>query len=42
VLPLLLAGQLDAATQKLHAKPPRPKPPKPVPLPAPMEGELKP
>jgi PTH1 family peptidyl-tRNA hydrolase len=32
LLPLILAGQLDAATQKLHAKPPRPKPPKPAAL----------
>lgn len=28
-LPLLLDGQMDKATQKLLAKPPRPKPPKP-------------
>jgi len=27
-LPLLLAGQMDRAAQKIHAKPPRPKPPK--------------
>jgi len=29
VLPLLLAGQFDVATQRLHAKPQRPKPPRP-------------
>jgi peptidyl-tRNA hydrolase, PTH1 family len=29
-LPLLLAGELDKATQQLHAKPPRPKPPPPA------------
>ncbi|WP_374437453.1 aminoacyl-tRNA hydrolase [Inhella sp.] len=28
-LPLLLAGQFDSATQRLHAKPQRPKPPRP-------------
>ncbi len=27
-LPLLLAGEMDRAAQKIHAKPPRPKPPK--------------
>jgi len=39
-LDLLLAGAMDKATMKLHAKPPRPKPPKP-PKPAtppPAEG----
>jgi len=35
VLPLLLAGDMDKALQRLHAKPPRPKPPKPAPTPAP-------
>ncbi len=31
---LLLAGQMDAALQKIHAQPPRPKPPRPAPAPA--------
>ena len=31
-LPQMLAGQLDKAMMKIHAKPPRPKPPKPEPL----------
>jgi PTH1 family peptidyl-tRNA hydrolase len=40
VLPLLLAGDLDKALQRLHAKPPRPKPPKPAPTPpAPPSSE---
>jgi peptidyl-tRNA hydrolase, PTH1 family len=30
-LPLLLDGDMERATMKLHAKPPRPKPPKPAP-----------
>jgi peptidyl-tRNA hydrolase, PTH1 family len=30
VLPLLLAGEMDKALQRLHAKPQRPKPPKPA------------
>jgi peptidyl-tRNA hydrolase, PTH1 family len=29
-LPLLLAGDMDHAMMKIHAKPPRPKPPKPL------------
>lgn len=33
-LPLLLAGDMERATMKLHAKPPRPKPPKPAGVPA--------
>ena len=36
-LDLLLAGDMERATMKLHAKPPRPKPPKP-PKPAQPEG----
>ena len=32
---LLLAGQMDAALQKIHAQPPRPKPPRPPAPPAP-------
>ncbi|MDM4766390.1 aminoacyl-tRNA hydrolase [Pelomonas sp. SE-A7] len=32
-LPLMLAGDLDKALTKIHAKPPRPKPPKPAPAP---------
>ncbi|MBH9551338.1 aminoacyl-tRNA hydrolase [Inhella gelatinilytica] len=34
LLPLILAGQLDAATHQLHAKPQRPKPPRPPATPA--------
>ena len=30
-LPLLLAGDMERAMMKIHAKPPRPKPPKPAP-----------
>jgi peptidyl-tRNA hydrolase, PTH1 family len=30
-LPLLLAGDMERAMMKIHAKPPRPKPPKPLP-----------
>jgi peptidyl-tRNA hydrolase, PTH1 family len=30
-LPLLLAGDMERAMMKIHAKPPRPKPPRPVP-----------
>jgi PTH1 family peptidyl-tRNA hydrolase len=30
-LPLLLAGEMERAMMKVHAKPPRPKPPRPVP-----------
>ena len=33
-LDLLLAGEMDAAVMKLHAKPPRPKPPRPAPNPS--------
>jgi PTH1 family peptidyl-tRNA hydrolase len=33
-LDLLLAGEMDKAMMKIHAKPPRPKPPRPEPLPA--------
>ena len=39
-LDLLLAGEMDKATMKLHAKPPRPKPPRPPkaePPPTPQE-----
>ena len=39
-LPLLLAGDFDKATQKLHAKPQRPKPPHPPKPPAPVQAEL--
>ena len=35
-LPLLLAGTLDQAMMKIHAKPPRPKPPRPAPEPVPL------
>jgi PTH1 family peptidyl-tRNA hydrolase len=31
-LPLLLAGEMERATMKVHAKPPRPKPPRPEPV----------
>jgi PTH1 family peptidyl-tRNA hydrolase len=34
-LDLLLAGEMDKAMMKLHAKPPRPKPPKPPKPPTP-------
>jgi PTH1 family peptidyl-tRNA hydrolase len=37
-LPLLLAGDMEKAMMKIHAKPPRPKPPKPAP-PAPTDTE---
>ena len=33
----MLAGDMERATMKIHAKPPRPKPPKPAALPAPGE-----
>ena len=33
-LPLLLAGEMERAMMKVHAKPPRPKPPRPEVLPA--------
>ena len=33
-LPLLLAGEMERAMMKVHAKPPRPKPPRPEALPA--------
>jgi len=33
-LDLLLAGEMERAMMKIHAKPPRPKPPKPEPRPA--------
>jgi PTH1 family peptidyl-tRNA hydrolase len=33
-LDLLLAGEMDKATMKLHAKPPRPKPPRPEGVPS--------
>ena len=33
-LPLLLAGDMERALMKVHAKPPRPKPPRPEPGPA--------
>jgi PTH1 family peptidyl-tRNA hydrolase len=33
-LPQLLAGEMDRAMMKIHAKPPRPKPPRPASLPA--------
>lgn len=36
-LDLLLAGEMEQAMMKIHAKPPRPKPPKPAPAPAPQE-----
>ena len=32
-LDLLLAGEMERAMMKIHAKPPRPKPPRPAPLP---------
>lgn len=32
-VPLMLAGEMERAMMKIHAKPPRPKPPKPVPQP---------
>ncbi|MCZ8076448.1 MAG: aminoacyl-tRNA hydrolase [Paucibacter sp.] len=35
---LMLAGQMDKALAKIHAKPPRPKPPKPAALAAKPEG----
>jgi peptidyl-tRNA hydrolase, PTH1 family len=31
-LPLLLAGEMERALMKVHAKPPRPKPPRPAPV----------
>jgi PTH1 family peptidyl-tRNA hydrolase len=36
---LLLAGEMDAALQKIHAQPPRPKPPKPAKPPLPPTGD---
>lgn len=36
-LDLLLAGEMDRATMRLHAKPPRPKPPAPAAAPAPPQ-----
>jgi PTH1 family peptidyl-tRNA hydrolase len=33
-LPLLLAGDMERALMKVHAKPPRPKPPRPEVVPA--------
>ena len=38
-LDLLLAGAMDRATMKIHAKPPRPKPPRPEPPPAAVPPE---
>lgn len=38
-LDLLLAGDMDAATQRIHtSRPPRPKPPRPAPADAPASG----
>src|SRR5512147_2473707 len=37
-LDLLLAGEMDRAMMKIHAKPPRPKPAKPLPAAAPATG----
>lgn len=36
-LDLLLAGEMERAMMKVHAKPPRPKPPKPQPTPPPTD-----
>ncbi|MBQ1767257.1 MAG: aminoacyl-tRNA hydrolase [Aquincola sp.] len=36
-LDLLLAGEMERAMMKVHAKPPRPKPPKPEPTPPPTD-----
>ncbi len=38
-LDLLLAGDMERATMKIHAKPPRPKPPKPAPEPKPADHQ---
>ena len=35
VLDLLLAGEMERAMMKIHAKPPRPKPPRPADTPTP-------
>jgi peptidyl-tRNA hydrolase, PTH1 family len=37
-LDLLLAGEMERAMMKVHAKPPRPKPPRPAAQPVPDEG----